>query len=226
MFFAALLLLAATPAATPAATATPEPPPPPLAAKVQKAYEGVKSLSADFTQESILKQTGKTTAKNTGKVWIAKPGKMRWEYETPEKKTIVCDGRTLWMYDGEENQVIVEQNVNRTESLTALNFLGGLGQLTRSFHVKSIEPPAGAANAGEPFLALTPKKGEDIAIAEIDLGIDAKTGLADEVYLVDELGNATHLVFTGVKRNPKLPAKTFTFDIPKGAEVLKPPVVN
>ncbi|HVO29374.1 MAG TPA: outer-membrane lipoprotein carrier protein LolA [bacterium] len=225
---ARLLLLAATPAAAPAGSPVPvaDKEATAVAGKVQKVYEGVKELSADFEQETILRQGGKVTGATSGKVWIAKPGKMRWEYLKPEVKTIVSDGKTLWMYDGEENQVVINEHMDESESFTALNFLGGLGQLTKSFDVKRIAAPARAKSSEDEFLALTPKPGEDLQVAEIDLGIAKKTNLADEVFLVDQLGNQTHLVFHELKTNAAAPAKTFTFDIPKNAEVVKPTVLK
>jgi outer membrane lipoprotein carrier protein len=218
-----LLVLAGSPAAAGAKpAAAPTGATPALVAKVQKAYEKMKDLSADFTQVVTLKGAAKSQAARTGKMWIEKPGKMRWEFETPAPQTIVSDGKTMWMFDPAENQVIVNEHVAETTSMTTQNFLEGLGTLTKEFEVKSVAAPADAASKTASFLALSPKPDADIQLEEIDLGIQPSTGLADEVYLIDQLGNVTHLVFTHVKTNQGIPAKTFEFEIPKGAEVIKP----
>src|SRR5438445_12200946 len=100
LFF--LLLAATTP---PASTSSPKPAAvtpsssskdaAAWAAKVQKAYIAVKDYQADVTQQTSLKSAVTPGQTMTGKVWIAKPGKMRWEFESPEKKTIVSDGSTM-----------------------------------------------------------------------------------------------------------------------------------
>lgn len=220
--------MAAPPAATPA--------PAPVAAsagdaaawagRVQKAYEGVKDLQAGFTQEGFLKQAGRSGPKSTGQVWIAKPGKMRWEFQKPDVKTFVSDGKTMWMYDGGENQVIVNEHMADTNSVTALNFLQGLGQLEKDFDVKLAPAPATAVNPTAQFLSLTPKNEGDVQLAEIVLAIDRKTALAQEVFLVDQLGNTTHIAFRDLQVNKTIPAKTFTFVMPKGAEVITPKMVQ
>lgn len=190
------------------------------AGKVQKAYEGVKDFSATFEQDVTVKST--TASKSTGTIAVQKPGKMRWEFATPEKKVFVSDGKTMWMYEAAENQVIVNENMAATTSVTALNFLEGFGKLREEFAVALATPRENAGDKTLAFLSLRPKEDADVQFTEIVLGIDRKTSLAAEVWLVDSLGNETHLTFKDRKTNQNLPAKTFTFDIPKNAEVIRP----
>ncbi len=197
------------------------------AGKVQKAYDGVKDFSASFGQVTLL--GGKTPGpKASGRVFMQKPGKMRWEFDEPadEKKVIVTDGATLWMYDVPENQVIVNEHVKETTSMTALNFLEGLGSLKKSFAVAVVPARANATDPGAVFLKLTPNEDADVQMAEIVLSIDRKTALANEAFLVDALGNETRMTFTAAKVNKGLPAKTFQFEIPAKAEVIKPTLLQ
>lgn len=194
------------------------------AGKVQKAYEGVKDFSASFEQGVTVK--GTTGSKSTGTIAVQKPGKMRWEFVTPEKKSFVSDGKTMWMYEASENQVIVNENMAATTSVTALNFLEGFGKLREEFTVALATPRENAADKTLAFLSLRPKEDADVQFTEIILGIDRKTSLAAEVWLVDSLGNETHLTFKDRKTNQNLPAKTFTFDIPKNAEVIRPAMLQ
>jgi outer membrane lipoprotein carrier protein len=231
--FFLMLAATATPAPSPSPAASPKPAASPRAddsakwaAKVQKAYVGVRDYQADFSQQTSLKGAGTEAPKSTGKVWIAKPGKMRWEFDSPEKKTIVSDGKTMWMYDAEENQVIVNEHLDQTTSLTALNFLEGLGDLTKEFTVTMTDAPADAADPKAIFLALVPKDDSDVQLSRIVLELDKKTALAGEVYLDDALGNRTKVTFSGAKVNKGMKAETFTFPIPKGAEVINPAILE
>src|SRR5215471_11065180 len=66
--------------------------------KVQSYYASTQKLKADFRQEYTNATFGRTS-KSDGVLWIAKPGKMRWDYKTPDPKYFISDGTTLWVYD-------------------------------------------------------------------------------------------------------------------------------
>lgn len=233
--FAALLVAAAPPTKPAPAPAPSTAPAAPKDAKddadrwatqVQKTYEGVKDLSADFEQVTRFKGAAGFGPKSTGTIEVKKPGKMRWEFETPEKKSLVSNGKTLWMYDGVENQVIVNEFMQETTSVTALNFLEGLGDLKTSFTVALATAPADSTVKDAVFLTLTPKDTADVQFTSILLAVDRKTGLAHEVFLTNPLGQETRLTLAKLVKNKGLPDSRFVFEIPKGAEVIKPQLLQ
>src|SRR5208337_3333713 len=57
-------------------------------------YREARSLSATFLQE--YSENGKVTRKEAGKSYFLHPGKMRWDYEAPEKDTFLADGKYVW----------------------------------------------------------------------------------------------------------------------------------
>ena len=61
----------------------------------------------------------------TGTVALKRPGRMRWEYETPEKKTFVSDGTRVFFYVPADRQVIVRQQAG--ERGVAMALLSGQG---------------------------------------------------------------------------------------------------
>src|SRR5204862_4046202 len=74
-----------------------------LAAALQKKYATVRDFSADFVQTyrgGILNRQ----MKDTGRVMVRKPGKMRWEYKTPEEKLFVSDGTSIYWYVPQDRQ--------------------------------------------------------------------------------------------------------------------------
>ena len=74
-------------------------------AGVEKRY-AVSGFSARFTQESTLEAMDiMDTA--SGSIRVKRPGMMRWEYEKPDRQSIITDGRTLWVYRPEDNQVMI-----------------------------------------------------------------------------------------------------------------------
>src|SRR5271157_966258 len=64
-------------------------------------YRAAKSLSATFLQE--YSENGRVTRKEAGKSYFLHPGKMRWDYEAPEKNTFLADGKYVWFITPEDH---------------------------------------------------------------------------------------------------------------------------
>src|SRR5436309_9261157 len=102
-----------------------------LAEQLQRKYASIKDFSADFVhayQGGVLHKQ----ITERGHVLIKKPGKMRWEYTSPEKKLYISDGVRIYSYTPEDKQVIVSA-VPRDEQAGALLFLAGKGNVLRDF---------------------------------------------------------------------------------------------
>jgi outer membrane lipoprotein carrier protein len=72
---------------------------------IEKRYQG-SGFMADFDQTSTIKAM-EITDYAAGRVFFKRPGMMRWEYEMPDKQLILTDGKRLWIYRPEDNQVLV-----------------------------------------------------------------------------------------------------------------------
>ena len=126
-----------------------------LAAALQKKYAGVHDFSADFVQTyrgGVLKRQ----LKDTGRVMVRKPGKMRWEYTTPEEKLFVSDGARIYWYVPQDKHVEIRPVPADDEASTPALFLAGKGDITRDFTPSIVERPAGQAE-GTQALKLVPR---------------------------------------------------------------------
>src|SRR5687767_5949828 len=77
-----------------------------LAAALQKKYDNVRDFSADFVQTyrgGVLNRQ----IKDSGRVMVRKPGRMRWEYQVPEEKLFVSDGAKIYSYVPDDKQVTI-----------------------------------------------------------------------------------------------------------------------
>src|SRR6266542_2577204 len=101
MIAAALALALASTAAAPEASA--------LAEKVQAYYEKTKDFAASFVQTYTYSAAGRSQT-SRGTLRVKKPGKLRWDYLDPSKKTIVVNGPRLVQYEPEENQAYVDEH--------------------------------------------------------------------------------------------------------------------
>ncbi len=127
-----------------------------VARDLQNKYDRITDFSADFVHTyrgGVLKQQ----ATERGQMMIKKPGKMRWEYTSPEKKTFVSDGHKMYSYLPKDRQVIVG-TVPQGEAATPALFLTGRGNITRDYTVAFDKIPE--APAGSIALRLTPRKRE------------------------------------------------------------------
>src|SRR5262245_23736412 len=188
-----------------------------LAQALQRKYDGIKDFSADFThvyEGGVLKKQ----VTERGRVLVKKPGKMRWEYTTPEAKTFVSDGLKMYSYVPADKLVVVSSVPPEDEATTPTLFLAGKGSLTRDFTPSIVELPAGMP-AGSRTLKLVPKARQrdyDWLMLVVDPATLAIRGLVT----VDGQGGRSTFSFTNLKENVGLADKEFAFKIPRGVDVL------
>jgi outer membrane lipoprotein carrier protein len=186
--------------------------------KLQNKYRQTTTLSADFHQINYYKAVNQKQEAG-GKVWIKKPGLMRWDYSRPEKNQVISDGKTLWMYTPADKQVI-KSKIDEAFGGTPQDFLMGLGDLSRRFNISYADPPRNPQ--GFLMLNLTPSEKEP-TLSKIMLEVDPRDFEVQRFSLLDLYGNLTTLIFANSKFNGELADSWFRFKIPPGVEVISPP---
>ena len=99
---------------------------------LQKNYDATVDFVADFRQETEVKTLNRKL-KASGKLYFKRPGKMLWRYEEPKGQFVLADGKNLYFYQPEQNQVIKSPLKNAFRSDIPLSFLLGLGNLRKEF---------------------------------------------------------------------------------------------
>lgn len=183
--------------------------------KLQKRYDSTRDFTADFVQEVEVITLG-NTLKSTGQVFFKRPGRMRWEFEQPEKQTIVADGETLWVYQPEHHQVLKASFQAAFQSATPISFLFGVGRLDKDFDPSLVD--GGGKNLR---LKLVPKQDKEIGVLVLDVTPDTFDIAGAEI--TDPLGNVTRLSFSNLKRGVGLDNSRFQFTAPPGADVVESP---
>jgi len=182
--------------------------------RLQKHYQQTTSFSAKFHEE--IAPAGGTKREREGMVYYRKPGRMRWEFEGDDKETIVSDGRLLYSYQPDLNQVIETPLEQAFKSSSAAAFLLGIGNVQRDFDASVPKtPPAD----GLRHVVLVPKSGGDT----IEMGLDPTTLDLRTLLLTDALGDMTELMFSDLKNGASIDDKTFAFVAPAGADIVKAP---
>jgi len=193
---------------------------PELAAALQKKIEGIRDFSTDFThayQGGVLKKQ----ITERGHLFVKKPGKMRWEYTDPEKKSFVSDGLKMYSYIPADKQVIVSSVPTEDEASTPTLFLAGKGSLTRDFTASLAPSPAGMA-PGSRALKLVPKARQR-DYDWLTLVVDPETLAIRGLQTTDAQGGTSSFSFTNLKENVGLTDKEFAFKIPRGVDVVTAP---
>jgi outer membrane lipoprotein carrier protein len=183
--------------------------------KLQSRYESTKTMEADFKQ-TVEAPTLASPLKTSGKVAFEKPNRMRWDYDPPDKQTIVGDGQTLWIYQPDMNQVIKAPLGEAFQASTPLTFLSGLGQVDRDFNATLEQETADAW-----VLKLVPK--QDSALGALGLTVRKADASIGEARITDSAGTTTRIAFEHERRNAHIESARFTFSPPAGVDVVKPP---
>src|SRR5206468_8336349 len=100
---------------------------------LQKNYEATVDFVADFRQETEVKTLNRNL-KASGQVSFKRPGKMFWRYEEPKGQFVLADGKYLYFYQPEQNQIIKSPLKNAFRSDIPLSFLLGIGNLKKDFN--------------------------------------------------------------------------------------------
>jgi len=171
---------------------------------------GSQRLKAQFTQ-TVIDRGGRKVQDASGELFFSRPGKFRWVYRKPYSQLLVGDGKKLWIYDQDLDQVTVKK-LDRALGDSPAALLAGDNDIERLFNLKEV-----AGKDGLEWIEATPK-GKDSGFESVRMGFRDEDLAAME--LKDNFGQTTLLRFTRVERNPSLSKHLFHFDPPKGADVI------
>ena len=180
---------------------------------VEGAYGRMTDLKAEFSQAAFNKSLNQTIPAS-GKVFLKKGGKLRWEYAEPTTQQIVSDGKTIWIYTPQLNQV---NTGPAPEALSgpAGSFLAGLGKLREHFNVRLLNPAQPKDADGNVVLDLTPKQPLP-TLTRLILSFDPNGWQLRKAVVYDQFENTVTMQFTKLAINSGLEDKLFAFVPPKG----------
>jgi outer membrane lipoprotein carrier protein len=183
-------------------------------AGMETRYAG-KGFKAVFVQESMLKamQISDTAQ---GVLFVRRPGKMRWEYTSPDPQIIITDSRTMWIYRPADNQVMVGKAPEFFGGGRGAGFLSDIRQIRNSFTVEATP----AENPAYHRLKLTPLK-PTTELAEIRLSVAKSTFQVDQVVTVNAYGDETRIVFKHYQFDLDPDESLFRFEAPEGIDVVE-----
>ena len=195
--------------------------------KIQNRYERTRDLQADFRQTTMI-EGFETPILSRGRMYIKKPGRLRWDYLDPTVEEIYVNENKVMIYVPEHKQVLVGKLTHMAASQAPLQLLQGVGRLDKQFTIG----PADSDKRGEgglPLITLFPKhEGHESvrAVDKIELQVIPTTYFIKSVVIHEVSGNRSTFEFTGIKANSGLDDKVFDFQVPADVEVVKAPTLN
>lgn len=181
---------------------------------LQDWLDGSRTLSGRFEQSLVSGAFGEGV-RESGLIWIDRPGRMRWDYTDPEAKTAILDGSDTLFYEQEARQMMTGTLEDGGGMLAAL--LTGEERLADLFTARRIQRPDLTEGRGW-FLELAPTTAEE-AFEQITLFVGRRYQL-HAVEVLDASGNRVLYRFSNLKRNVDIPEAIFRFQPPEGTEIL------
>lgn len=196
---------------------------------LERRYHHAGTLKADFFER--FSDGNGSLAAESGTVYFSRPGRMRWEYESPEQKLFIVDGTNVWFYVPADRTASRAKLKQSSDWRTPLALLAGNMDLTRLCSAVELvnpesNPPDNSAfrvaSPGNTLLRCIPRSKSDGAgnvLREVLLETDSDSHLVR--VLLREAGNVeTEFRFAAWQENISIPEAKFHFQPPPGVAIV------
>lgn len=204
-----------------------------ISAKLEARYRGAHTLSATFLERYT--ESGQMVRSEAGMAYFRRPGKMRWEYESPEKNLFLVDGKMAWFYVPADHSVTRAPAKQSTDWRTPLALLAGEMKLSRV--CARVEPttaekpdipgntvlycPLRGEENAPPHAAGAPADSQEaLPNQSVYLEVAPATGDLARVLVRQKGGVEVEFKFADWRFDPPLGDTFFRFDVPPGVAIV------
>ncbi len=177
---------------------------------LQAKLNALRTMNANFTQVVTAKH--REVSHSSGTMALSRPGRFRWQTKNPMQQVVIADGKRLWVYDVDLEQVSVKKQEKSVGGTAGLFLSGYNDSVAHDFDVSVIEK----GNKLSFDLNAKSNKANFQRVKLVFEGV-ALRGIA----LYDQLGQVTNVTLNQVQVNPKLASSLFQFKAPSGADVVE-----
>ena len=180
---------------------------------VEARYNKAKTLQVLFHEDYT--PLGRPRRSESGTLQLRKPLKMRWDYDQPKGKLFICDGKYMWLYSPAENRAEKMKLQESDDMRAPLAFLLGKLNFEKEFRNLQAKPEG----AGSQRITAEPKT-DNLPYSAVEFVV----GPESRIQMVKVTGFDRAVIefrFEDEKVDPPLDAKLFTFQVPKGAELVQ-----
>jgi outer membrane lipoprotein carrier protein len=204
-----------------------------LAARIETRYRSAKTLQTTFLERYT--EGGQVVRSEAGTAYFRRPGKMRWEYQSPENNLFLVDGRTAWFYVPADHTVTRVPAKKSGDMRTPIALLAGEMKVSRvceRVEISNVVSPQSPANTvlycllrGETS-STSNRNSKDAGSQEFD-SIDAAffevvndTGDLVRILVRESGGVDVEFRFSRWQFDPPLEDSLFRFEVPKGVAIV------
>ena len=202
-------------------------------ARLEARYRTSKTLQASFLERYT--ENGRLVRVEAGTVYFKRPGKMRWDYQVPERNLFLVDGKTAWFYVPADHTATRVPAKESADWRTPLALLVGDMKISRVCeHVlpaidETPENPehamlycalrGAASKSPNGALGESPSQ-KPLNSQSVFFEVDTNSGDLVRVLVRDPGGVGIEFSFTNWRMDPQVPDSLFRFDVPKGVAIV------
>jgi outer membrane lipoprotein carrier protein len=203
-----------------------------LVRRFESAYRSSKTLQTNFLETYF--DSGKVVRSEAGVAYFAKPGKMRWEYESPEPNLYLVDGKWSWFYVPADHTVTRTRAKQSSDSRTPLALLAGemkVSRICKGVAFDSASTPAqaqgvvlrcdlrGSDDTG-PGTSSTQSVSPAVHSSYALFEVNPQSGELLRILVVDSGGVQVEFRFSNWQFDPVLQGSKFSFQPSKGVVIV------
>lgn len=193
----------------------------PLTHLLEEHYRRPRTLQAVFLER--FNEGKKQERVESGTVYFRRPGQMRWDYDSPEKKLFLVDGKNTWFYVPYDRTVTKSPVKESSDWRTPLSLLTGKADLSRMCSKIDVVSQPGIPS-GHAVLQCKPKGEKDAsdpdAYTEVLLEVDTSSGELARIEIHQPGGIDLEYRFGKWQTDIPLTADLFKFQIPVGVAIV------
>ena len=178
-----------------------------LARKVDERYNAMRTLRMDFTEQLA---TAGVQKRESGVLELKKPGRMRWDYQQPQPKLFVSDGKTAFFYVPGERQARKGPVKKLDDLQSPLRYLLGKSRIADELEGLKLDGNV---------LSGTPKHLKD-RVEKVELTISPEA-LIERIVIEEIDGTRTEFAFSNIQENVTIADQQFKFVPPPGIEMVE-----
>ncbi len=180
--------------------------------KLTQLLSQAQTITARFSQITVDASGSTSLQETAGELALKRPGLFRWHTDEPQEQLLVSNGQQVWLYDPDLQQVTIQKLDQRQTHTPALLLSGDVSEIRQNFDITFKE-------AGDVVDFNLKPKGNDSLFESLRLSF--RRGVINDMQMMDSTGQRTNILFLGVKMNPAVDPKQFTFEAPPGADVIQ-----
>jgi outer membrane lipoprotein carrier protein len=189
-------------------------------ARAQAAYDGMRTLRAEFTQTLDNPMLGAPET-SRGTMYLEPPGKFAMAFSHPAGDRIVADGRWLWIYAPSSVPDQVIRQPIPAAGATTPNLFQQFVDRPRERYAVTLLGADTAAGESVDVVRLVPR-GQEMPFREAVMAVAQRDGWPRRLSLVEESGQRREFTFHRIQVNAEIPAGQLRFAVPRGARVVTP----